>query len=387
MTILFYVKYTILYCIREKQFLFWMMLFPIILCSAFYLAFSNLDKESTLEIKFGINNDNAYVFLLENIPIFRLIDGDDEQLKEQLQNEKIDGYITSDYDLYVDDYQLKANIIVGVFENMKQYLTAFMIKDKEELNLNMSNDDIIEMNLKQLAPYTEKIYKAKSFRNFHFTKSQALVFKNQETSILTIILFSAFAMFSLYGTFIGSELVNLVQSYLSTMAARVAVSPYKKSNMVIAIFITSVTLSLTFNLILTLFVTFVLKIPLFHNLKLSIVIFVCASIFSSSLGVLFGTIRKIPSHKKSDIINMVILTLSFITGMSGNTDLRNAIEKNIPILNRLNFANVVNESLYQVNYIGDTTNLPRNLAILIGATIIILIAASIVLRRENYDSI
>ncbi len=384
---IFYLKYAIVQSLREKQFLFWMMFFPMLLCSAFYLGFSELDKDVDVKVRVGVNQDSAYITILNFIPVVDITKGDDDALKEQLQDETIDGYLSQDNVLYIKNDTFESDVIVSIFEDIKQFLTAFIIKEKDALNLNASDDEIINMSLNELAPYIGKLYQHMDYRDMNFKSSAALVIKEQETSTLKIMLFSAFAMFSIYGIFIGTELVNIVQSYLTPMAARVSISPYKKSHMVGAIFLASVILSLCFNLLLTLFVTYVLGVPMFNQPTQTILIYIVASIFASSLGILFGTIRIIPQNIKNMVINNVILVLSFISGMSGDTNIRSEIEQHIPILNRLNFVNVVNESLYQVNYIGNTQNLPRNLAILLGWALIILVLSSMVLRRQNYDSI
>ncbi len=382
---LFQFKYISLQLIKEKQFMFWMIAFPMILCSCFYLAFSNLDKPTKLNIKVGITPDNALSEIMESIPIFTVLEEKEELLQNKLLNKEISGYIDSKYKVNVAESSTSTNIFVSVVEQIQKHAIASMIKTNAETPIGLTNQQILALRLKDIAPYLANIPESE-FRQNTLISSSEIVYKNQDSSILKIILFTAFGMFSMYGLYISSGLMEIVQGYLSTLAARVSISPYKKGALVLNIFIISILFGIVFNLLIVLFVKFALGITLFTNLKLTALVFMVAILYSTSLGILFGTVKQLTAGSKTGIITVTLLFFSFLCGMGGRS-FRQYFEQNIPILNRINPVNLVNEALYRVNYIGDTTYLARNMGILIVFTVVLLIISSIILRRKSYDSL
>ncbi len=375
--------------IKDGQFIFWMTLFPIILCSAFYLAFNDIDKSDNLQIKFGINQDNTLEEILSEVPIFEIVKADDEELKSKLLDKQIDVYLDNNYQLIVFDNNSESNIALTVLEEIKQYAIAYTIKANNEFDLGIDNKDILKFNLKELAPYIEQGSKFKKLlpQELLLKSNNNLKYINSESSVLKIILFTSFAMFSLYGIYISLHFMSIVEAYLSPVALRIASSPYKKSKLILVTFTASLLLNFIFNILLMLFVSFVLGISLFTNLKLSFIILFFAGIFGNSLGILFSLVKGLTTDQKSAFTTAFLLILSFMCGMGGNANLRQVIERAYPILNRINPINLINESLYQANMIGDFSIIPRNLSILLVGSILLLMISGLILRRKSYDSV
>ncbi len=374
---------------KSGQFVFWMTLFPIILCSAFYLTFNDIDKADNLNIKFGINENNVLEEILSEVPIFEIIKADDEKLEKKLLDKKIDVYLDSDYRLVGFDSNTKSNIALNVLEGIKQYALAYTIKANNEYGLALNNKEILKYSLKELAPYIEKGMKLKNYIPKDFLKEddKNIEYINSESSVLKIILFTSFAMFSLYGIYISLHFMSIVEAYLSLVALRIASSPYKKSKMILVTFTASLLMSFVFNIIIMLFVSYVLGVSLFTNLKLTFIILVFAGIFGNSLGILFSLVKGLTTEQKSAFTTAFLLILSFMCGMGGNANLRQVIERTHPILNRINPINLINEALYQANMIGDFSIIPRNLSILLVGSILLLIISGLILRRKSYDSV
>ncbi len=386
----FNLKYSILISIKEREFLFWFMIFPLILCSAYYLAFSNLDKEESLNVKLGIIDNNPFEVFFEKIPIIELVKGTEEELNEKLLLEEIDGYLDSNYEINVANSMTQAKILVNIVESVKRYSISYIIKANNNMNLDLNNDDILDYSLKDIASYMNEPDKMlmMSPKISDFLTAETLTeYKNQNASILSIILFSSFAMFSLYGKFLGIHFMEHIQAYLNPIGLRLAVSPQRKSSLIISTFLTAFIMNLIFNMIIVLFVHFVLCIHLFVNIKMSFLILLFANLFGNSAGVLIGINKTFTEKQKTAFVNSSLLIMAFICGMAGNTSARQAIEKHAPIFNLINPVNLVNESLYQVNYIGDLSVLPRNLGILFAGSVILLTISGLILRRKSYDSL
>lgn len=82
----------------------------------------------------------------------------------------------------------------------------------------------------------------------------------------------------------------------------------------------------------------------------------------------------------------VTLFLSFLSGLM-SPDIKLAIDKNIPILGKINPISIVSNTLYRINMLGNAKDLSQGI-ILLGAYSLALMGVSyLFLRRNQYDSL
>ena len=94
-------EYTIKLMFREKAFVFWTILYPIILCSFFYLAFGSLLTEKPIRFAVGIAPDNELAGILQNIDALELKEYPAEKAEEALKAKEITAYVTGDMKVLV----------------------------------------------------------------------------------------------------------------------------------------------------------------------------------------------------------------------------------------------------------------------------------------------
>lgn len=84
----------------------------------------------------------------------------------------------------------------------------------------------------------------------------------------------------------------------------------------------------------------------------------------------------------------VLLTLfpGFLAGLMFG-DMKNIIEQNVPIINRINPAAVLSDAYYCMSVYNDTERFQRCIFILAAMSLFLLCAAFLGVRRERYDSI
>lgn len=387
--LLLQLKYFTLMSLKQRDFVFWMLAFPMLLCSVYWLGFSRLDKPEAIHIKLGMTENLGVERILGTVPVFELVKGEQKELEEKLGNKKIDAFLDENFELIVPEFNEKTKLAASILEEVKKYSTAFIIGINKEYELGLQDAKIVKYSLKELSDFMAQNTSSilPSMREFSVKVQNRLDDQTAENSVLKIVLFTSLAMFSLNGIYIGVHYITIIQGYLSPLGIRIAASPYKKGNLIIVAFLTSLALNLLFNLILYLFIRFVLGISLLSNYSLSCLVYFVASCFGSALGILFGTTRKLNDIQKTNITTAVLLTLSFLCGLAGDLSFKNLIEKNLPILNRINFVNLINESFYQANIIGDLSKLYRNMGILAVETVVLLVLAVLLLRRNSYDSL
>lgn len=387
--LLLQLKYFTLMSLKQRDFVFWMLAFPMLLCSVYWLGFSRLDNPDAIKIKLGMTENFGIERILGTVPVFEMVKGEQDELEEKLVNKEIDAFLDENFELIVPEFNEKTKLAASILEEVKKYSTAFIIGINRRDDLGLKDADILNYSLKELSDFMAENTNSilPSMREFSVKVQNRLDEQTAENSVLKIVLFTSLAMFSLNGIYIGVNYITIIQGYLSPLGIRIAASPYKKGNLIIVAFLTSLALNLLFNLILYLFIRFVLGVSLLSNYSLSCLVYFVASCFGSALGILFGTTRKLNDIQKTNITTAVLLTLSFLCGLAGDLSFKNLIEKNLPIINRINFVNLINESFYQANIIGDFSKLYRNMGILAVETVILLVLAVLLLRRNSYDSL
>lgn len=387
--LLLQLKYFTLMSLKQRDFVFWMLAFPMLLCSVYWLGFSRLDNPDAIKIKLGMTENFGVERILGTVPVFEMVKGEQDELEEKLVNKEIDAFLDENFELIVPEFNEKTKLAASILEEVKKYSTAFIIGINRRDDLGLKDADILNYSLKELSDFMAENTNSilPSMREFSVKVQNRLDEQTAENSVLKIVLFTSLAMFSLNGIYIGVNYITIIQGYLSPLGIRIAASPYKKGNLIIVAFLTSLALNLLFNLILYLFIRFVLGVSLLSNYSLSCLVYFVASCFGSALGILFGTTRKLNDIQKTNITTAVLLTLSFLCGLAGDLSFKNLIEKNLPIINRINFVNLINESFYQANIIGDFSKLYRNMGILAVETVILLVLAVLLLRRNSYDSL
>lgn len=137
--------------------------------------------------------------------------------------------------------------------------------------------------------------------------------------------------------------------------------------------------------ILFMFMIFILKIEF---IKLGKVIFLSllSSLAGLSLGVFVSSVFKAKENTKTGIIITITMICCYLSGMMGIT-MKYIIDTNIPIINKINPANMITDALYSLYYYEDNIRYSFNIISLIIFSTIMILISYLKLRREKYDSI
>ena len=335
---------------REKSFLFWTLIYPIIMAVFFYTGFSGIINHELENIEVGVDSNNPIVFILEDIDILNVNKITEDEAESKLQDDQIHGYIDNDLNLTVAKSGINQSIIKEILDQVKQTV---------KLNLPMENLD--------------------------FSKDYILD-RNQNANGIIIIFYSLIGMVSTYGLFSGIETVSLIQANLGELGKRLNVTPLKKNEFLLAGIIVSLTLNLMANGLLLIFIKYILKINLLTEIKYSLIFIILGNIFGVALGILIGVSNKQTTNVKVLISLMITLFSSFISGMMA-PDVKVLVDKNMPILGRLNPISIMTNNLYRINLLEITEGVREGIMVLSIYSIILIGVSYMFLRRKTYDSI
>ena len=381
-------KYTLKTLLKNKSLIFWTFAFPIILSLLFNLAFSNIEKSEKLEA-FDVavvkteefEKDNIFKNTFETLSdknnkdrLFNVQYITEENAKELLQNDKIVGYVI----VKQDEYKI-VTATNGINETILKYVvdeisdTSKMINKMTEIEIEKGNVDLnkIATHIKSLLDDETVSIKDISSNNL---------------SYMLIEFYTLIAMTCLYGGVVVMEAMNQTLANMTSIGKRVGISPIKKSKIILSAILASYVIELIGVSLLMLFTTFVLKVDFGNNLPLIILLSLVGTLAGLAIGLFISVIVKANENTKVGIIIAISMALSILSGMTGVV-LKYIIDKNIPIINKINPASMITDGFYSLYYYDTLDRYIMNIISLLIFSFVFIIISGIILRRQKYDSI
>ena len=387
-------KYTLKTLFKNKMLIFWTFAFPLILGTFFKMAFSNIETSEKLDIiDIGIVNDSNF----ENNVIYKeafktLSDEENEdrlfnakyvnldEAKNMLNNKEITGYLVIENDtpkIVISSNGINETILKLVTEEITQ--TSSLIQTKSE---NEVKKEIMAGNYN--IDY-EKIYKnVLEVINNENVKLNNI--SNNNLSYTMIEYYTLIAMTCLYGGILSMTAINYNLANISSKGKRVAISPVNKIKIILSSTFASYVVQLIGLLLLFVYSIFVLKVNYGNNLILVILLALVGSLSGLSLGTFVGTVFKFNENAKVGLVIAITMLGCFLSGMMGIT-MKYIVDKNIPIVNKLNPASMITDGFYSLYYYNTLDRYYFDVISLVIFACIMLGISFISLRRQKYDSI
>ena len=110
------------------------------------------------------------------------------------------------------------------------------------------------------------------------------------------------------------------------------------------------------------------------------------SLIGVSVGLFVGSLGKLNEGIKVAVILAISMVCSFLAGLM-NSNMKDLVEKHVPIINRINPAALISDAFYCINVYNDTARYYRNLVTLAVMSAAFVMASFLLIRRNRYDSI
>lgn len=386
-------KYTLKILLRNKALIFWTFAFPIILGTFFKLAFSNItesEKLSIIDIAI-INNDE-----FNHNPVFKntfesLSNPDAENrlfnttyttlddAKELLAKDKIIGYL----ELTNNNPKIIFNSS-GVDQTIFKYVTEEVLETSHMLE-NLSS----ELVKKELSSGNYNLDYDNITSKIKTLLEEDINLKNLSNNNLDYVMiefYTLIAMTCLYGGILGMFSINQSLPNMSSKGKRLSITKTKKSTVIMSSLLASYLIQLIGLFILFIYTIYGLKVDYSNNLSLIILLSCVGSLAGLSLGIFIGSVIKTTENTKTGLLLAITMLGCFLSGMMGIT-MKYLVDKNFPIINKLNPANMITDGFYALYYYDTLNRYWFNIISLLILTFILLLTSSISLRRQKYDSI
>lgn len=380
-------KYTLKTLFKNKILIFWTYAFPIILGLLFYFAFSDIEKgESFKVIPIGIVENQAF---LEN-PLYKETfqvlgeEGSSTQLfsiryeaeetcQALTEKKEIVGYL---------NLENQAKLVIS--ENgIDETTFKFVIEEIEEKNALFKNlTEMSQESIKNDPTFIHQIYEK-------VMADQDIQLQDDSKSHLSYTMieyYTLIAMACLYGGILGMYAINQKLANMSPNGKRVSVAPIQKLKLIGSSALASYVTLLIGVLLLFIFTVFVLHVDYGDSIFYVMLLILFGSMAGLAFGLFISVLLKKNENTKIGIIIAGTMFCSVLSGMMGIT-MKYMIDKNIPILNKLNPANMITDGFYALYYYDTPERFVMNLVSLILFSLVLFLSSFVLLRGEKYDNL
>lgn len=387
-------KYSLKTLFKNRMLIFWTFAFPIILGTFFNMAFSNIaesEKLKTIDIAIVDDTDfqnNEFIKKAfeelsdENSEnqLFVTKYVDEAEAKDLLEKDEIVGFLKMEDNKPMLVFQKN-----GISQTILKYVTEEIIQTSSIVE-NLSKDEIQKEMEKgnyrvDAGNIVKKVLDKVQNTDIEFDNTA-----NKNLNYMMVEFYTLIAMTCLYGGILGMAAINQVLPNMSNKGKRIAIAPTKKGIVVISSFLASYVVQLIGLALLFVYTIGVLKVDYGSNTGLVVLLALVGSLTGLSIGVAVSSIFKVSENAKTGIILAISMAGSFFSGMMG-VQLKYVFDKNIPILNLVNPANMITDGYYALYYYNTLDRYWFNIASLLIVCGVLLLLSFLSLRRQKYDSI
>jgi ABC-2 type transport system permease protein len=367
--------------LRDKQLVFWSLMFPVILATLFKLAFANLSSAEafkTIDIAVVNNLDyeknQGFKGTIEQVSkdgsskLFNVTETSKENAEDLLKNSKITGYIylNPEINLVVKASGINETVIKTFLDNYKE--SASTIETIVHANPAAMHSGLIK-DATTFKEYTKEISPSKGVPNTTLNYFYALI-----------------AMTCLFGGFSGVKEITDIQGDLSKRAARINMAPVHKMKMFIYSLSAAFLIQFIQILVVLGYLHFGLSVDFGNQISFIILLCFVGCATGISLGAMIGALVKKNEGLKIAILIAVSNIGSFLAGMM-YVNMKYIIEKNIPILSYINPATLITDGFYSLYYYNTHQRFFVNICILAVLSIIFSLITYFIIRRQRYASL
>ena len=367
---------------RDWETILWTMVFPLVLATLFYMAFSNLyTNEIFNPINIAVVNDEQYVknksfrAALEEVStgdgkLFNLSETTVDEADKLLNENLIDGYIVVEMPikLVVNNSGVNQSII-------KSFIDTYM-------HASSAVETILTTEPMESARI-QKIIDDIGNREIYVSEKKGA---GGEPNTILLYFYTLIAMTCFYGGFFGMREINDIQADISNVAARVNAAPVHKIKAFLSSAAASVLIQTAEILVLLCYLVFVLKLD-FGN-KTGFVLL--TAFIGVNLGFSFGAfisavVKKSEGVKVAAIVGVTMICC-FFAGMMQH-EIKYIVSQKAPIFSYINPLNLLTDSLYSLYYYDTFSRYFKNIILLTVFIAVFCSGTYLIIRRRKYASI
>ncbi len=375
--------------LRRKETFFWVLLFPILLASAEYLAFGNFIHSTPIEtIQLGITT-NEYQLTDDVLTIFKeaTID-EDKKLYQIIEFDTLENARSGleNDEAFVIVYQEDEVKIIAKENSTALTVTKSIVSQVDVITKTIEDAyqkyaADLKAGLNPLPVEPQKIIAAMTADNNYVQD----ISNNKDATFYTVYFYALMAMACLYASLMGLSIITDVRADRSSLGIRISSSVVPKWKVIFCNFMAAILLQLISSVVLYVYLAYILKVSLGSHVFLSLLTLILGSIAGLSVGMLVGAFVK--GEKKSESILVVVtLSLSVLAGLM-SVDVKHLVDTYASFINWFNPAALITDSLYALYYYDNFQKYIIYTCLLAGFSVIVLLIVLFKTRGEKYASL
>ena len=371
------IKYSFLAKIRDFSLVFWPFVFPLVLTTAMYFSIGQMEESDFETIPVAIvtqstGEEDVFQEYLETMgddkeALINVRPMAEEEAVTALENGDIEGifYSREEPSLTVGGSGLAQSILQMILESYTE--------GKQTLeDVSKIHPDRMEAAIRQMSDYG--------------SVTEEVSLGGRTTNTTAQFFYAMIGMACLYGCFIGYQSAMDLQANLSALAARRCVSPVHRMRWILSETAVSFGIHFVNMLVLLAYMKYILRLEFAGSYAEMIPVVIIGSMIGVTMGMFITSIGKMGESVKIGIMISVSLALSFLAGLM-NADIKNVIDRNVPLLNRINPAARISDALYCLNVYNAPARYMQDIVILSVMCAFLLAGTFLIVRRERYGSI
>ena len=395
-------KYAFITTVKNKNTFVWTFIFPIALSTFMFLSFGNVYKDELVmssipvaveegfeETQISVQNFLEGAKQSNGDPYFVVSVLSKEAAKEALENGDVSAIVTTEGltpTVVVNGNDFKEEIVITAMNEYLKYqktvvgFAADIAKNGfvDENGNRISPEDLTPEKLAEAeAAILAKIAEAETDEQFFNETSLAKGPQN----IYNNFFYATFAMGCLFACLGAVNLTDKLMPGRTPLSGRLNICGTSKLKMVISQM--SVNLLVVFAAQMgAYFYMRLIGIELTDDILAVAGILLAGASFGISLGVLIGAIPRLGEGSKVGIGVGVTMLISFLADLC-TTGIKDSIERNMPIINRISPAALISDSFMTIYVYDDYDRYFRNLITLVAMAVVITTITIFILSRSR----
>lgn len=382
-------KYNIMRVLRQKEEIFWVLLFPMLLGILFTAAFSNINNATenfhvipvAVCLQEGAQTD-AFQTVMDTLSeeggqqFLSVTYTDTDTAKKLLKKKMVRGIFTVDDDVTLFCASPDSGNVNGTDAIEQNILEAFL---KEYRASQTALTKIAAQDPSRLTDILPMLN-----TNISYKKELRLTDGNMD--IFLQYFFNLIAMACMYTSFAGSQIAIKNQANLSDIGARKCLSPCHKLLSVTAELLSCFLAQFFCVAVNVLFYVYVLKIDFGTRLTLLLFTASIGCILGVSFGFFIGCIGRMGERVKFSILIAISMVCCFLSGLMVQ-NMHTLVEQRCPILNRINPAALLADCFHTLNIYDICRRYFNSIFSLLIISAIFIIGGFLMLRRKTYANL
>lgn len=395
-------KYAFITTVKNKNTFVWTFIFPIALSTFMFLSFGNVYKDELVmnsipvaveegveETQISVQNFLEGAKQKNGDPYFVVSVLSKEAAKEALENGDVSAIVTTEGltpTVVVNGNDFKEEIVITAMNEYLKYQQTVVgiLSDYIKNGFVGENGERIapggltpEQTAEASAAILAKIEEFKTDETFFEETSLAKGPQN----IYNNFFYATFAMGCLFACLGAVNLTDKLMPGRTPLSGRLNICGTSKLKMVISQM--SVNLLVVFAAQMgAYFYMRLIGIELTDDILAVAGILLAGASFGISLGVLIGAIPRLGEGSKVGIGVGVTMLISFLADLC-TTGIKDSIERNMPIINRISPAALISDSFMTIYVYDDYDRYFRNLITLVAMAVVITTIAIFILSRSR----